>query len=180
MRAAVNTRYGSPDVLEIHQLPKPEPNAGEALIRIHATTVSRTNCGMLRPHPFFVRLVAGLRRPTLTVLGMDFAGVVETIGAGVAALNPGHRIFGLSPEVYGAHAEYLCVPETTALPTRGRSAEKLNHRPVMPRPCSMDDGNTYRMRRRACEIRGRESARLGPLRASANWPLTLPVWCHGM
>ena len=60
MRAAVNTRYGSPDVLEIRQVHKPEPKAGEVLIEVHATTVSRTDCGMLRPHPYFVRLVAGL------------------------------------------------------------------------------------------------------------------------
>lgn len=117
MKAAVNTRYGSPDVLEIRQVPKPEPKTGEVLIRIHATTVSRTDCGMLRPRPFFVRLAAGLLRPKLTVLGMDFAGVVETVGAGVSAFKPGDRVFGLSPEVYGAHAEYLCVPETAAMAT---------------------------------------------------------------
>lgn len=111
MKAAVNTRYGSPDVLEIRQVPKPEPTAGDVLIRVHATTVTRTDCGMLRPHPFFVRFVAGLRRPKLTILGMDFAGEVEAVGAGVTTFKPGARVFGLSPDVYGAHAEYLCVPE---------------------------------------------------------------------
>jgi len=115
MRAAVNTRYGSPDVLEIRQVHKPEPKAGEVLIEVHATTVSRTDCGMLRPHPFFVRLVAGLLRPKRTILGMDFAGVVQAIGAGVTRFKPGDRVFGLSPDVYGAHAEYLCVPEEAAM-----------------------------------------------------------------
>jgi NADPH:quinone reductase-like Zn-dependent oxidoreductase len=51
MRAAVNERYGSPDVLEIRQVPKPEPKFGEVLVHIHATTVSRSDCGMLRAHP---------------------------------------------------------------------------------------------------------------------------------
>ena len=115
MKAAVNTRYGSPDVLEIRQVPKPEPQAGDVLIRVHATTVSRTDCGMRRPHPQFVRLVAGLRQPKLTILGMDFAGEVEAVGAGVTAFKPGDRVFGLSPDVYGAHAEYLCVPEKGAI-----------------------------------------------------------------
>lgn len=115
MRAVINTRYGSPDVLEIRQVPKPEPKAGEVLIKVHATTVSRTDCGMLRPHPFFVRFVAGLRRPKRTILGMDFAGEVEAVGAGVMSLEPGDSVFGLSPDVYGAHAEYLCVPDNGAI-----------------------------------------------------------------
>ncbi len=115
MRAAVNTRYGPPGVVQIRQVPKPEPQAGEVLIRVHATTVSRTDCGMRRPHPFFVRLVAGLLRPRLTILGMDFAGEVEAVGAGVSTFKPGDRVFGLSPDVYGAHAEYLCMPENAAM-----------------------------------------------------------------
>lgn len=96
-------------------MPKPEPQAGEVLIRVHATTVSRTDCGMRRPHPWFVRLAAGLLRPRRTILGMDFAGEVEAIGAGVTVFKPGDRAFGLSPEVYGAHAEYLCLPEHGAV-----------------------------------------------------------------
>jgi NADPH:quinone reductase-like Zn-dependent oxidoreductase len=117
MKAAVNTRYGSPDVLEIRQVPKPAPRAGEVLIKVHATTVSRTDCGMRRPHPQFVRLAAGLLRPKRTILGMDFAGEIETVGAGVTLFKPGDRVFGLSPDEYGAHAEYLCVPETAAMAT---------------------------------------------------------------
>lgn len=117
MKAAVNPRYGSPDVLEIRELAKPQPKTGEVLVKVHATTVSRTDCGMLEPHPFFVRLGAGLLRPKLTTLGMDFAGEVEAVGAGVTAFKQGDRVFGLSPEVYGAHAEYLCVPEAGAIAT---------------------------------------------------------------
>jgi NADPH:quinone reductase-like Zn-dependent oxidoreductase len=84
---------------------------------VQASTVSRTDCGMLEPHPFFVRLGAGLLRPKLTTLGMDFAGEVEALGAGVTAFAPGDRVFGLSPEVYGAHAEYLCVAAGGAIAT---------------------------------------------------------------
>ena len=115
MKAAVNTRYGSPDVLEIRQVPKPEPGAGEILVRVHATTVSRTDCGALRAHPFFIRFLNGLTRPKRTILGMDFAGEVEAVGAGVTLYAPGDRVFGLSPNGCGGHAEYLCLPETSAM-----------------------------------------------------------------
>lgn len=115
MKAAISARYGSPDVLEIREVPAPKPQADEVLVRVHATTVSRTDCGMLRPHPAFVRLGAGLFRPKLTILGMDFAGRIETVGSSVTTFKPGDRVFGLSPGVYGAHAEYLCLPERGAL-----------------------------------------------------------------
>lgn len=111
----MSTRYGPPDVVQVRQVPKPQPQRGEVLIRVRATTVSRTDCGMRRPHPWFVRLAAGLLRPRRTILGMDFAGEVEAIGAGVTAFKPGDRVFGLSPDVYGAHAESLCVPEHGAV-----------------------------------------------------------------
>ena len=115
MKAVVNTRYGSPDVLEVREMPKPEPRAGEVLVRIHATTVTRTDSAALRAHPFFVRFWTGLRRPRRTVLGMDFAGEIEEAGAGVTSLHPGDRVFGLSPGGYGAHAEYLLVSESGAI-----------------------------------------------------------------
>lgn len=115
MRAAINARYGSPEVLEIRRVPKPTPKAGEVLVKVFASTVSRTDCGMLRPHPFFVRLGTGFFRPKRTTLGMDFAGEIESVGMGVASFRTGDRVFGLSPDTYGAHAEYLCLPESAAM-----------------------------------------------------------------
>jgi NADPH:quinone reductase-like Zn-dependent oxidoreductase len=116
MKAVINTRYGSPDILEIRQVPKPEPAADEVLIKVYATTVSRTDVGALRAQPPLIgRLLMGLFRPKWTVLGLDFAGEVEAIGANVTLFKPGQRVFGMSPEHYGAHAEYLCVPEQGAI-----------------------------------------------------------------
>jgi NADPH:quinone reductase-like Zn-dependent oxidoreductase len=112
MKAAVVTRYGSPDVVQIREVPKPAPAAGEILIRVHAATVNRTDCGELRPHPFLGRLVFGLRRPKRTIFGMDVAGEVEAVGAGVTAFRPGDRVFGMcSFRKNGAHAEYVCASE---------------------------------------------------------------------
>jgi NADPH:quinone reductase-like Zn-dependent oxidoreductase len=128
MKAAVNTRYGPPEVVEIRQVPTPIPRADELLIKVHATTLSRTDCGLLRPHPWFARLVLGLFRPKLTILGIDFAGEVAAVGADVVSFKPGDRVFGLSPDLYGAHAEYLCLPETaamTTLPAGTRFAEAV-------------------------------------------------------
>ena len=115
MRAAVNARYGSPEVVEIREVSKPEPKAGEVLVRVHATTVSRTDRGMLRADPFIVRFFFGLWRPKRTILGVDFAGEVEAVGAGVTSFKPGQRVFGISHWLFGAHAEYLCVPEDAAI-----------------------------------------------------------------
>jgi NADPH:quinone reductase-like Zn-dependent oxidoreductase len=111
MKAAVITRYGSPDVIEIRDVPKPAPAAGEVLIRVHATTVNRTDSGELRPR-VIGRLFFGLRRPRRTIFGMDFAGVVEAAGAGVTSFKPGDRVFGMCPSrSNGAHAEYVSIPE---------------------------------------------------------------------
>ena len=65
---------------------------------------------MLRAHPFFMRVSSGLIRPKQQILGMDFAGVVAAVGAEVAFFQAGDRVFGLSPDTFGAHAEYLCLP----------------------------------------------------------------------
>ena len=115
MKAVVNERYGSPDILEIREIPTPEPQAGEILVRVHATTVSRTDSCALRAHPFFVRPLTGLLRPKRTVLGLDFAGTVEAVGKGVVKFEQGDRVFGLTPGGYGAHAEYVCLSADSAV-----------------------------------------------------------------
>jgi NADPH:quinone reductase-like Zn-dependent oxidoreductase len=109
MKAVVNERYGSPDILDIREIPTPKPQAGEILIKVHTTTVGRTDSCALRAHPFFVRPYTGLLRPKRTVLGLNFAGTVEAIGKGTTQFMPGDRVFGLTPGGYGAHAEYVCL-----------------------------------------------------------------------
>ena len=110
MKASVNERYGSPDVLGILEIPTPKPKAGEILVKVHSTTVGRTDSCALRAHPFFMRPYTGLLRPKRTVLGLDFAGTVEVVGESVTKFTHGARVFGLTPGGYGAHAEYVCLP----------------------------------------------------------------------
>ena len=112
MKAAVITRYGSPDVIKILDVPKPTPAADEVLVRVHAATVTRTDCGELRAQPFMIRFFTGLRRPNRTILGLDFAGEVEAVGAKTQVFKSGDRVFGMCPSRRnGAHAEYVAVPE---------------------------------------------------------------------
>jgi NADPH:quinone reductase-like Zn-dependent oxidoreductase len=92
MRAAVYTRYGPPDVLEIKEVPTPTPNADEVLIRIHATTVNRTDCGYLRANPLIIRFFSGLRRPRRPILGNEFAGKIEAVGSSVSAFQVEDRV----------------------------------------------------------------------------------------
>src|SRR5215210_3568591 len=116
MRAAVVTRFGRRWSIETRGLPKPEPAAGELLVRVRAATVNRTDCGELR-HPLLERLITR-GAPRRSVLGLDFAGEVEAVGTGVSAFRIGDRIFGLAPRGRnGAQAEYLCIPETGAIAT---------------------------------------------------------------
>ena len=115
MKAAVARRYGSPDVLRICEVPKPKARRGEILVRVRAAAVGRTDAGYLRAHPFLIRVFSGLFRPRRSILGMDFAGEVESAGRGASAFKPGDRVFGLCPSrSNGAQAEYVSVPEAAA------------------------------------------------------------------
>jgi NADPH:quinone reductase-like Zn-dependent oxidoreductase len=112
MKAAVITRYGPPDVVKIREVPKPTPGAGDVLVRVHATTVNRTDCGELRPRHFIARLFYGLGRPRRSIFGMDVAGEIETLGARVTSFKLGDRVFGMCPSrPNGAQAEYVCLAE---------------------------------------------------------------------
>ena len=109
MKAVVHDRYGPPEVLRVADVPRPEPQEDEALVRVHATTVSQTDCHMRRARPLFWRFMLGLRRPKRHVIGQEFAGEVEAVGPGVTEFQVADRVFGMR---ISAHAEYVCVPET--------------------------------------------------------------------
>src|SRR5262249_26884544 len=89
MRAVVHDRYGGPAVLRLAQVERPVPKDDEVLVRIHATTVNRTDCGVRGAKPFFIRAFTGLLRPKRTILGMELAGEVEAVGAAVAEFAVG-------------------------------------------------------------------------------------------
>jgi NADPH:quinone reductase-like Zn-dependent oxidoreductase len=115
VRAVVHDRYGPPEVLRLEDVEPPVPAEHEVLVRVHATTVSRTDCHIRRADPFLWRLFAGLRRPKRRILGIELAGEVEAVGAAVSEFEVGDHVFGGSAGKFGAHAELVCVPETAAL-----------------------------------------------------------------
>ena len=112
MRAVVYDRYGPPDVLRVADVERPVPAADDVLVRIHASTVTRTDCGFRSAEFFVSRFFTGLHRPKRKILGLEFAGEVEAVGAAVTEFDVGDRVFGVGA---GAHAEFVCVRESGAL-----------------------------------------------------------------
>lgn len=106
MQAIVYHRYGSPDVLELQEIPKPTPTEDQVLIRVHAASVNPYDWHFLRGTPSLIRLFIGLRKPKSLRLGADVAGVVEAVGANVAHFKPGDAVFGTAK---GSFAEYACA-----------------------------------------------------------------------
>jgi NADPH:quinone reductase-like Zn-dependent oxidoreductase len=116
MRAVVYDRYGPPDVQRLEDVERPVPKDDEILIKIHATTVTRTDTGLLSGKPFIVRLFFGLLRPKQRILGTELAGEVEAVGAAVREFTIGDNVFGSTPAFRsGAHAEFICLAESAPL-----------------------------------------------------------------
>jgi NADPH:quinone reductase-like Zn-dependent oxidoreductase len=115
MKAVVCDRYGPPDVLRLEDVARPVPGLDEVLIKIHATTVNRSDCHYRLGTPPVARLVTGLRRPRHRILGTELAGEVEAVGPAVTEFKPGDAVFGVKAWKFGAHAEYICMRESAAL-----------------------------------------------------------------
>jgi NADPH:quinone reductase-like Zn-dependent oxidoreductase len=112
MKAMVYTRYGSPDVLALRDVPKPVPADDEVLIKLHATGVNPMDMDMLTGRPYLYRLLSGLPKPRRNILGMDVAGTVESVGSKVVRFQPGDAVLGdVSACNWGGFAEYVCAPE---------------------------------------------------------------------
>jgi NADPH:quinone reductase-like Zn-dependent oxidoreductase len=108
MRAAIHERYGPPEVLRVGEVPKPTPSQSEVLVRVVASSVTRSDCGLRNTEYWFSRLLTGVVRPKRIVPGMEFAGVVEEVGSAVTQFAAGDEVFGIKG---GANAEFVCVAE---------------------------------------------------------------------
>jgi NADPH:quinone reductase-like Zn-dependent oxidoreductase len=114
MKAIVQDRYGSTDVLQYRDIPRPVPGDGEVLVRVHAAGLDRGVWHLMTGLPYLIRLLGfGLRRPKVRVRGMDVAGRVEAVGAGVTRFRPGDAVFGWAD---GTYAEYVAAPEGNFAP----------------------------------------------------------------
>lgn len=117
MKAIVYSQYGPPEVAQLREVEKPVPKEREVLIKIHAATVNRTDCGFRSAEYFIVRFWSGLFTPNNKILGCEFAGVIESVGSAVTSFKPGDNVFGFNDTTFGAHAEYMVVAEDAALAT---------------------------------------------------------------
>jgi NADPH:quinone reductase-like Zn-dependent oxidoreductase len=117
MKAAIYKEYGPPEVVKIMEVNKPIPKDNEILIRVYASTVNRTDCGFRSAEYFISRFFSGLLKPKNQILGCEFAGQVASIGKSVSSFVVGDKVFGFNSSKFGAHAEYMTVPEESAIST---------------------------------------------------------------
>lgn len=111
MTAALADNYGTSSVLKVGEAPKPSPSSDEVLVRIHYTTVNRTDSGILSGRYLIMRFFTGLRKPNPPILGTDFAGKVEAIGPDVKDFQVGDNVFGFDDQGLESHAEYMNISE---------------------------------------------------------------------
>jgi NADPH:quinone reductase-like Zn-dependent oxidoreductase len=121
MKAIVHTKYGPPGELQLLEVEKPVPKDNEVLIKIHATTVTTTDCNVRNftfvPESFmlFAQIMFGFKKPKIKILGIDLAGEIEAVGKDVKLFKVGDKVFGSPGTKFGGHAECCCVPENGAL-----------------------------------------------------------------
>jgi NADPH:quinone reductase-like Zn-dependent oxidoreductase len=115
MKIAYRSTYGKGDVLTVKEVQKPSPADNEVLIKVHAATVSRTDCHVLWGWPYFMRLFTGLVKPKIATTGSDFAGEIIEVGNSVKTWKPGARVMGF--EFFGlrSHGEYITLPASAEI-----------------------------------------------------------------
>jgi NADPH:quinone reductase-like Zn-dependent oxidoreductase len=129
MKAIFRTKYGSADVLELREVPRPQPKDNQVLVRVRAAAVNPLDWHVLRGEPYLVRLMGfGLLKPRHQIIGADIAGRIEAAGKNVSRFKPGDEIFGSG---MGGFAEYMCLREDgAALKPSGITYEQAAAVPV--------------------------------------------------
>lgn len=115
MKAIMQDKYGSPEVMQLRRLAEPAPGAGELLIQVHATVATPSDVAFRTGSPYIARLFSGLTKPKAPILGDNLAGVVLAVGSEVTRFQPGDRVYGSTGSLAGVYAEMLCLPEMAAL-----------------------------------------------------------------
>ena len=115
MKAIVHTKYGPPDVLRLEEVERPTPGDEEVLVKVHATTATAAEGMMRRGEPFWGRVILGLGKPRRSILGLEFAGEISSVGRNVERFEKGDQVYGFTGFRLGAYAEYVCMPEKGSL-----------------------------------------------------------------
>jgi NADPH:quinone reductase-like Zn-dependent oxidoreductase len=124
MKAIICTRYGPPEVLQVREVEKPAPQNNEVLIKIFATSVTATDCiirGFKLPVTMWIpaRLALGIIKPRKAILGFVLSGEIEKVGDNIIQFKKGDKVFAHTLFRFGTYAEYICIPETSALAILG-------------------------------------------------------------
>ncbi len=121
MKAVVCDRYGPPEVLRLTEINKPIPGKDQLSVRVIASAVTQSDLfirGMDMPSPFYkmvMRIILGYKKPRNPVLGIVFAGEIDTVGAKIKRFKPGDKVYGMTGFRFGCYAEYLCMKETDSM-----------------------------------------------------------------
>lgn len=124
MKASIREKYGSPKRIKIEDIENPIPKDNEILIKVHATTVNRTDCANLTAKPFIMRFVLGLFKPRKIILGTDFAGEVISLGENVKSFRIRDKVFGFNDTGSESQAEYITKVDSDLFPI----PENINHK----------------------------------------------------
>lgn len=111
MKAAIRKNYGDFDIIEIAEMPTAVPQNDEILIKVYATTVSRTDCAVVTGLPFVFRFFIGFPRPKRLILGTDFAGIVTEVGKKVTDFKVGDKVCGFNDQGLQSQAEFMVISE---------------------------------------------------------------------
>ncbi|MDR1200403.1 MAG: NAD(P)-dependent alcohol dehydrogenase [Tannerellaceae bacterium] len=127
MRAAICTKYGKPEVFQLKEVEKPVPKDNEVCIKIYATAVTASDIFIRSSNvplrlKIFMRIMLGIRKPRNPIIGLVFAGVIESTGKDTKRFKPGDNVYGLTGYTLGTYAEYKCMKETDS--TKGCIALK--------------------------------------------------------
>ena len=124
MKAALRKKYCSPNLIKIENIEEPIPTDNEVLIKIHNTTVNRTDCANLTAKPFIMRFVLGLFKPRKIILGTDFSGEIVSIGKNIKSYNLGDKVFGFNDTGSESQVEYTSTTEENLFPI----PKNINHK----------------------------------------------------
>jgi NADPH:quinone reductase-like Zn-dependent oxidoreductase len=118
MKAIVQTRYGSPDVLSLQNIDTPKPAKGDVLVKVNTVSVTPADSAFRQGKPFVIKMLYGLRKPRFVVGGVEFSGEIAAVGAGVERFKVGDQVFGISADRFGGYAEYLTMSVGKAITHR--------------------------------------------------------------
>ncbi len=150
MKAALRRKYCEPKDIQIENVEKPSPGEREVLVKVHATTVNRTDCANLTGKPFIMHFVLGFSKPRIAVLGTDYSGEVAAIGKGVTEFVPGQKVFGLNDIGSSSQAEFMLasskdlylIPEGIDYKTAAAALEGAHYAYSMLKRANVQDGQS--------------------------------------